>query len=192
MIASYALAALLPLVSAKWAAYTISPAAFPDLCVVSNGTANGDNLVLGKCEGASSIWKYSDVNGKIKNGKQCMDVRDGVEIDGTLAQTWDCAVCNDHQSFDFISPSNNSIFQVQWTYADYCLDLHEGKGVEGATIQIWKCLEFNDNQKWIVGAVNATAAPAPSTGANATASANATEEADTKARRAHQKRRTAH
>lgn len=113
----------------KWAAYTISPAAFPDLCVTSNGTTNGANLVLGKCESDAAVWKYSDVNGKVKNGKQCMDVRDGIEIDGTLAQTWNCAVCNDHQSFDFISPTNNSIFQLQWTFADYCLDLHEGKGV---------------------------------------------------------------
>jgi hypothetical protein len=190
MIASYALAALLPLVSAKWAAYTISPAAFPDLCVVSNGTANGANLVLGDCETEAAVWKYSDVNGKVKNGKQCIDVRDGVEVDGTLAQTWDCAVCNDHQSFDFISPSNNSIFQVQWTFADYCLDLHEGKGEAGATIQIWNCLEYNDNQKWIVDPVNATVAAAPS--GNATESAGNATETVAAARRAHQKRRPAH
>lgn len=117
----------------KWAAYTISPASFPDLCLAPSGSQNGAGLVLAKCDAENTIFKYSDVNGKVKNGKKCIDIRDGVERNGTLAQLWDCAICNDHQSFDFISPSNNSIYQLQWTFADYCLDLHEGKGEVSCT-----------------------------------------------------------
>lgn len=174
----------------KWAAYTISPAAFPELCLAPNGTDNGANLVLADCSADNTVFKYSDVNGKVKIGKKCVDIRDGIEKNGTLAQIWDCVVCNDHQSFDFVSDnvtisSKNASsvgaadsqtngtattpFQLQWTFADYCLDLHEGKGEVGAQVQIWGCLGYNDNQKWIVNPVNATSvnATAPADGAEA-------------------------
>lgn len=184
--------------SQKWVAYTISPAAFPDLCLAPNGTENGANLVLAKCDETTTVFKYSDVNGKVKNGKKCVDIRDGVEHNGTLAQVWDCATCNDHQTFDFVSPSNNSIYQLQWTYADYCLDLIEGKGEPGAQVQIWKCLEYNDNQKWIVDPVNATVAnneTAPAANASSDDAEEtykrALEQAAAHARRAH-KRRSGH
>jgi len=82
-------------------------------------------------------------------GDKCLDVKDGVDADGTLLQIWTCADGNTNQQF-FVNRTSGT---VRWNHdSKKCLDLKNGKvftpSPDGTPVQIWTCFEANDNQQW--------------------------------------------
>ena len=124
--------------------YSISPAAFPSLCVVPSSSAEGAGLIVADCDSHPDIVWTSD-------GKQlhnaatefCADVTDGETQSGALVQVWGCYDSNPNQVYTISGGS------IRWTGGgNMCLDLTDGQGVQGTKIQTWSCFEGNSNQQW--------------------------------------------
>jgi endoglucanase len=123
--------------------YTISPSSHPDYCLAPASATEGAELVLKKCDSSSDIvFTLDGDNLKNTETNMCVDIRDGDNQSGTLAQLWSCYDSNPNQHFDVLGD------EVKWVGRDKCLDLKDGLGAEGTEVQIWSCYGHNDNQRW--------------------------------------------
>jgi hypothetical protein len=142
----FAVLALLPLALGGLTAgstYTISPSSHPDYCLGPSSATEGAELVLKKCDSASDIvFTLDGDNLKNTETNMCVDIRDGSNESGTLAQLWNCYESNPNQNFDVVGD------EVKWIGKDKCLDLKDGLGAEGTEVQIWSCYGHNTNQRW--------------------------------------------
>ncbi|KAF7369740.1 hypothetical protein MVEN_00305700 [Mycena venus] len=76
-------------------------------------------------------------------GNKCIDVKDGVNADGTKLQIWTCTAGNKNQLW--ISETDDTF---RWAGTNKCIDLTDGKITDGNVLQIYTCDSKNSNQKW--------------------------------------------
>ncbi|KAF7369719.1 hypothetical protein MVEN_00303400 [Mycena venus] len=130
-------------------------------CLAVADNADGEPLVIHNCNNGPfpnqdwqvSFWIPTEEDGPARNsapqqikvfGDKCIDVKDGVNADGTKLQIWTCADGNKNQEWVSVTDST-----FQWNGTNKCIDLTDGKITEGNVLQIYTCDSKNSNQKWI-------------------------------------------
>ncbi|KAG7091228.1 hypothetical protein E1B28_010279 [Marasmius oreades] len=83
-------------------------------------------------------------------GNKCLDVKDGVNQDGTKLQIWTCSDKNPNQQWIPVDGVLFNDFTFQWAGTNKCIDLTDGNINDGNQIQIWTCdiNQENENQKF--------------------------------------------
>ncbi|KAJ7051014.1 ricin B lectin domain-containing protein [Mycena amicta] len=124
-------------------------AAAPGKCLSASANANGAAVVIGDCTPtANNSWVVPNGQGTVTTlkvfGDKCLDVKDGVNADGTKLQIWTCATGNTNQEWT----TGGWDQTITWAGKNKCLDVTDGKAVNGQPIQIWDCDWTNDNQRW--------------------------------------------
>ncbi|KAG8824032.1 hypothetical protein FRC19_002709 [Serendipita sp. 401] len=76
-------------------------------------------------------------------GNKCLDVKDGVDQDGTKLQIWTCYDGSVNQLWRV-----NGAGDISWSGHNKCMDLTDGNTSAGTVIQIWTCYTGNTNQLW--------------------------------------------
>ncbi|TFY59558.1 hypothetical protein EVG20_g7741 [Dentipellis fragilis] len=93
----------------------------------------------------SQIWNFD--KGTVRpvnaNNTQCLDVKDGDDVDGNLVQLWECVDGNTNQQWYYTGDK-----RLAWTDHGKCLDLTDGNQAPGTVIKIWTCTDNDDNQVW--------------------------------------------
>ncbi|KAJ7875056.1 ricin B lectin domain-containing protein [Mycena leptocephala] len=81
-------------------------------------------------------------------GDKCLDVKDGVNADGTKLQIWTCAAGNTNQQW--ISAGQPGTPQIVWAGKNKCVDVTNGNVTNENVMQIWDCDPnfSNSNQNW--------------------------------------------
>ncbi|MFI7069881.1 RICIN domain-containing protein [Micromonospora sediminicola] len=112
----------------------------------------GGLVVQRTCDGqAVQRWSpvgqstYTFVN---QSSGMCLDVRNGVNADGTPLQQWACTGTTSMKWT--VSPNSFSgVHQVRSQIGGRCLDVRGGSSADGATVQIYHCTGFgNPAQVW--------------------------------------------
>jgi len=123
-------------------------------CIAVADNADGEPLIIHNCNTESDLadqdWEisfYTRENAGPQQvtvfGDKCIDVKDGVNADGTKLQIWTCAEGSKNQQW--ISVKDNTL---QWNGTNKCIDLSDGKITDGNVLQIWTCDSKNSNQMW--------------------------------------------
>ncbi|KAK1218101.1 hypothetical protein PQX77_019232, partial [Marasmius sp. AFHP31] len=75
----------------------------------------------------------------------CLDVKDGVNADGTKLQIWTCTPGSTNQLWISVND-----FTFNWAGTNKCIDLTDGDITDGNQLQIWSCVggSGSPNQKW--------------------------------------------
>ncbi|KAJ7925551.1 ricin B lectin domain-containing protein [Mycena leptocephala] len=121
-------------------------------CISADQDINGSPLVIHNCandpppdvDWAANFGNSSPQQLKIF-GDKCIDVKDGVNADGTKLQIWDCTEGNTNQQFVVVS---NAGGLIQWVGTNKCIDLTNGAMADNTQLQIWTCGIGNTNQEW--------------------------------------------
>ncbi|KAF9254892.1 hypothetical protein L218DRAFT_967776 [Marasmius fiardii PR-910] len=126
-------------------------------CIIASSNAAGAPVVINQCD-VDLVKEDWDYTGIVQNplpqplkvfGDKCLDVKDGVNADGTKLQIWDCVPGSTNQLWIH----RNDDFTLQWAGTNKCVDLTDGSLEDGNVLQIWTCDSTNYNQKWSSGAV---------------------------------------
>ncbi|KAJ7810273.1 ricin B lectin domain-containing protein [Mycena olivaceomarginata] len=130
-------------------------------CIAAADNADGDPLIIHNCnteDPANQDWNVTffhpaEEDGPARNsaprplkifGDKCIDVKDGVNADGTKLQIWSCVENSKNQQW--ISVTDGTF---QWSGTNKCIDLTDGKITDGNVLQIYTCDSKNANQKWL-------------------------------------------
>lgn len=117
----------------------------------------GNNLYQSPRDGKYGDWDINDTDwndnslkeskaSQLKIQNKCLDLTNGLTIDGTLLQIWDCNGTN-AQKFIY----NNKTHQIKSVLdTNKCID----SGRSDGKIHIWSCDNNNDNQKFKYDANN--------------------------------------
>ena len=84
--------------------YSIRPVASESLCLTAQGPDNGDVVEMLMCSaqrGDNQNWLLNGGTLSVFNGTKCLDVKDGVDADGTQLQVWDCTEGDTNQQWYF-------------------------------------------------------------------------------------------
>ena len=123
--------------------YTISPAAFPNLCLAPASDSDGASLIVTNCDSSCSTeWVFDGTALRNSAFDKCADVTDGIAKSGNKPQVWDCYDNSPNQAFTYTNG------QLKWSGNKYCFDLTNGKGTDGNKVQMWTCQGQNQNQQW--------------------------------------------
>ncbi|KAJ6554375.1 ricin B lectin domain-containing protein [Mycena capillaripes] len=130
-------------------------------CIAVADNAEGEPLTIHNCNTEdlpSQDWDFTfwtTTIGEESSGKnvgpqqikvfrnKCIDVKDGINADGTKLQIWTCTEGDANQQW--ISDTDNTF---QWSGTNKCIDLTDGKITDGNVLQIYTCDSKNSNQKW--------------------------------------------
>ncbi|KAJ2918133.1 hypothetical protein MD484_g2246, partial [Candolleomyces efflorescens] len=116
-------------------------------CLTASANNDGAAVILQTCTGSAS-QKWTFTGGTIRAfGNKCLDVKDGVNQDGTKLQVWTCSADNANQQWYYSKWDNT----VTWTGKGKCIDVVEGSQADGTLIQVWGCYNKNPNQVWSTG-----------------------------------------
>ncbi|KAJ6556122.1 ricin B lectin domain-containing protein [Mycena capillaripes] len=122
-------------------------------CIGADQDINGSPLVIHNCATdppPDADWAVSFSTTATQQlkifGDKCIDVKDGVNADGTKLQIWDCTEGNTNQLFTVIS---NAGGLIQWAGTNKCIDLTNGAMTDNTQLQIWTCGGGNTNQEWV-------------------------------------------
>ncbi|MFD4205436.1 RICIN domain-containing protein [Micromonospora tulbaghiae] len=117
----------------------------------------GGPVVQRTCDGqAVQRWSpvgkstYTFVN---QFSGMCVDVRNGVNADGTPLQQW---ACTGTSSMKWTVDPNSfaGVHQIKSQIGGRCMDVRGGSAADGATVQIYHCTGFgNPAQVWSFAAV---------------------------------------
>ncbi|KAF8230807.1 macrofage activating glycoprotein [Tricholoma matsutake] len=122
-------------------------------CLTAAANSDGSSVNIQPCTGvASQEWTFSRGSLMIF-GNKCLDVTNGLTVDGTKLQIWTCTSGNTNQQFYYTGDN-----RLAWTNHGKCVDLMGGSQTDGTPIQIWGCTGGNPNQIWDTG-YNYTALP---------------------------------
>lgn len=99
-----ALSAFVAAASAQTPVYqgknVIEPGAQNGICLTAEGLDNGASVNIEPCQAlANQAWLFTGGAVTIFNGSKCLDVKDGVDADGTQVQIWDCVAGNTNQQW---------------------------------------------------------------------------------------------
>ncbi|KAJ8075972.1 hypothetical protein PM082_021604 [Marasmius tenuissimus] len=142
-------------VSAVWRIESGNPA-FPNAgrrgCISALTNTAGAPAVIWDCnlDLSEQDWSYTP-SGASNSGAQplkvfgnkCLDVKDGVNVDGTKLQLWDCVDQSPNQLW--ISVTDGTF---QWAGTNKCVDITDSNINNGNQLQIWTCDSRNTNQVW--------------------------------------------
>ncbi|KAF7352511.1 hypothetical protein MVEN_01216000 [Mycena venus] len=117
-------------------------------CLTASSNADGAPVIIQACPpgvgkpGALKIF-----------GDKCLDVKDGVDADGTKLQIWTCASGNTNQQW--VSAGSPGSPQIVWAGKNKCVDVTNGNVTNGNVMQIWDCAtaSSNTNQNWGIAVV---------------------------------------
>ncbi|KAJ7880656.1 ricin B lectin domain-containing protein [Mycena leptocephala] len=126
-------------------------------CLTASRNADGAPVIVQDCPvgaapSTSNTWVAAAGVGKpgaLKIfGDKCLDVKDGVNADGTKLQIWTCAAGNTNQQW--ISAGSPGSPQIVWAGKNKCVDVTNHNVTIGNVMQIWDCdASFsNSNQNW--------------------------------------------
>jgi hypothetical protein len=117
-------------------------------CLTAASNTNGAAVTIQTCTGVDAQkWRFE--GGSVKTfGTKCLDVIDGVNINGQKLQIWDCGSGSVNQQWYYTPWGDN---HLAWTDHGKCLDLSDGNLGDGNKPQIWDCSGTNPNQVWTVG-----------------------------------------
>jgi hypothetical protein len=141
------------LVAAQEPAYKgqllIQPNNNSGMCLQADNS-NGAKVSLQTCTGNAN-QQFTFVNGQVKiYGSKCLDVIDGLNVNGQKFQIWDCDPNNQNVNQKFYyTPWGDK--HLAWTDHGKCMDLTDGKLTAGTLPQLWDCSSSNSNQLWDVG-----------------------------------------
>ncbi|KAF7364653.1 hypothetical protein MVEN_00334800 [Mycena venus] len=119
-------------------------------CLTAASNTDGAAVTIAACGNATSLnsWVLPQGAGAVGTirifGDKCLDVTNGMNVDGTKLQIWTCASGNTNQLWLPAGQDNT----ITWAGKNKCVDLTNGNVVDGNQIQIWDCDAQNDNQKW--------------------------------------------
>ncbi|KAF7307969.1 hypothetical protein MKEN_01158400 [Mycena kentingensis (nom. inval.)] len=128
-------------------------------CIAVESNTDGAPVVIHDCnedngDGAVVDWQVSFFTRQPAGPQQikiyedkCLDVKDGVDADGTTLQIWTCDANNKNQQW-----TSQTDWTFTWADTNKCIDLRDGGITDGTPIQLWTCSD-GPNQKW-VGASN--------------------------------------
>jgi hypothetical protein len=154
--ATLAIVGLLGLVNAQIPAQLspvlIQPGSSAGKCLTASSNTDGATVALQTCTGATSQqWTFAGTKaagGQVKVfGNKCLDVKDGVNADGTKLQIWTCSTTNNVNQNWWYTGDN----RLSWKDHGKCTDLTGGSLADGNVIQVWSCGGGNFNQVWYVG-----------------------------------------
>lgn len=78
----------------------IEPGSREGICLTAEGLDNGASVDIQPCNVlANQGWLFTGGTVTIFNGTKCLDVKDGVDADGTPIQLWDCIEGNTNQQW---------------------------------------------------------------------------------------------
>ncbi|KAJ7915240.1 ricin B lectin domain-containing protein [Mycena leptocephala] len=131
-------------------------------CLTASSNADGAPVIVQDCPvgaapSTSNTWVAAAGVGKpgaLKIfGDKCLDVKDGVNADGTKLQIWTCAAGNTNQQW--ISAGSPGSPQIVWAGKNKCVDVTNHNVTNGNVMQIWDCdASFsNSNQNWSIAIV---------------------------------------
>ncbi|KAK1227170.1 hypothetical protein PQX77_009804 [Marasmius sp. AFHP31] len=80
---------------------------------------------------------------KLFSGSKCLDVKDGVNADGTKLQIYDCF--NQAPNQQWVANTDTTF---QWAGTNKCIDLTNGSITNGNQLQLSTCDRNNVNQKY--------------------------------------------
>ncbi|KAJ7254834.1 ricin B lectin domain-containing protein [Mycena rebaudengoi] len=126
-------------------------------CLSASSNVDGAAVVIQMCSAptAANSWVVPNGNnaaGPLQIfGNKCLDVKDGVNADGTRLQIWTCASGNTNQLWE---PEFGSVGNIVWVGKNKCVDLTNGNTTNGNQLQVWDCNSSNPNQIWGVSFVN--------------------------------------
>ncbi|KAJ7868542.1 ricin B lectin domain-containing protein, partial [Mycena olivaceomarginata] len=122
-------------------------------CIAVADNADGEPLIIHNCNTEDLTNQDWDVSffGRVPVGPQqikifgdkCINVKDGVNADGTKLQIWSCVQGSKNQQWISLTDST-----FQWSGTNNCIDLSDGKITDGNVLQLWTCDSNNSNQKW--------------------------------------------
>ncbi|KAF6756835.1 macrofage activating glycoprotein [Ephemerocybe angulata] len=116
-------------------------------CLTVQSNSDGAVVVLQTCTGSAN-QKWTFTGGNVRAfGNKCLDVKDGVNQDGSRLQVWTCASENTNQKWNYNKWDNT----LEWQGKGKCVDLVDGKQDDGTPTQIWSCWNQNSNQIWTTG-----------------------------------------
>ncbi|KAF8179561.1 ricin B lectin domain-containing protein [Mycena galopus ATCC 62051] len=126
-------------------------------CLTASSNADGAPVIIQDCPvgtapGATNTWVAAGGVGKpgaLKIfGDKCLDVKDGVDADGTQLQIRTCASGNTNQQW--VSAGSPGSPQIVWAGKNKCVDVTNGNVTTGNVMQIWDCdtSVSNSNQNW--------------------------------------------
>ncbi|KAJ7305535.1 ricin B lectin domain-containing protein [Mycena albidolilacea] len=128
-------------------------------CMAVADNADGEPLIIHNCNTENTANQDWDVTFDVRTpvgpqqikifGDKCIDVKDGVNADGTKLQIWSCISGSKNQQW-IAQPTENTF---QWSGTDKCIDLSDGKITDDNVLQIWTCTDNSANQNW-AGAPN--------------------------------------
>ncbi|KAJ7305538.1 ricin B lectin domain-containing protein, partial [Mycena albidolilacea] len=122
-------------------------------CIAVADNADGEPLTIHNCNTenlANQDWDVAFYTRQPAGpqqikifGDKCIDVKDGVDADGTKLQIWSCVQGSKNQQWISLTDST-----FQWSGTNKCIDLSDGKITDGNVLQLWTCDSNNSNQKW--------------------------------------------
>ncbi|KAF8184064.1 ricin B lectin domain-containing protein [Mycena galopus ATCC 62051] len=75
-------------------------------------------------------------------GDKCIDVKDGLDADGTRLQIATCVEGNKNQEWIFVQST------LQWSGTNKCVDIPDGNMTDGNALQIYTCDDNSSMQRW--------------------------------------------
>jgi hypothetical protein len=120
----------------------------PSKCLTVKSNADGAAVVIRTCHNTDSQqWQFSGGQVKIF-GNKCLDVKEGVDANGTKLQIWTCSSDNNNQKWFY----DRYGFNLQWVKnRGKCVDMDGGILTDGRNVQIYGCNWGNANQIWNPG-----------------------------------------
>ncbi|KAJ7458243.1 ricin B lectin domain-containing protein [Mycena latifolia] len=131
-------------------------------CLTASSNADGAPVIIQDCPvgaapSVSNTWVAAAGVGKAGAlkifGDKCLDMKDGVDGDGTKLQIWTCASGNTNQQW--VSAGSPGSPQIVWAGKNKCVDVTNGNVTNGNVMQIWDCdASFsNPDQNWGIAIV---------------------------------------
>ncbi|KAG7087996.1 hypothetical protein E1B28_012035 [Marasmius oreades] len=136
-------------------------------CITASSDADGAPVVVQDCDTdlTKQDWDFTGFNSqnsppqplKIFDDDKCLDVKDGINADGTKLQVWTCISGSTNQLWISVTD-----FTFQWAGTNKCIDLTDGNINNGNQLQLWTCDSNNWNQQW--APISVPKPPNPTTG----------------------------
>lgn len=106
---------------------------FVDKCLTAASNTDGAQVTLQTCTGAASQkWVFNGGTVRVFGGK-CLDVSDGLNVDGTKLQIWGCGPDNNANQKWYYNKWDNVL---EWEGKGKCIDVTDGSDADGTRVCI--------------------------------------------------------
>ena len=109
------------------------PAHPAEKCLTASSNADGAPIILSTCTGeANQKWTFTNSSGNVVVfGNKCLDVKEGVNADGTKLHLWTCTANNQNQNWYYSKWDNT----LGWTGTGKCVDVEAGGQTDGTLVR---------------------------------------------------------